>query len=152
MQKKKKTNLAAMISYRNKLPWINKELTDMIEYKNKLYLKWKKYKSQTNYNNYKRTNTRVASRLKKAKRDYYNARIQRAQSKNKEQWNVINEIIGKNKQRILPTAVKLNEVTYRDKFQIANAFNNYFVHIGLSLAQSIPPTNTDRLKYIKKRL
>ena len=40
-------------NYKNKLPWIDKTLQNTIRYKNKLYIKWMKHRTQINHKKYK---------------------------------------------------------------------------------------------------
>ena len=139
---------AKKITYKNKLPWINETLRSRIREKNKMYIKWVKYRTQFNFRNYKRYKSTVNKELNCAKRKFYDNKIKRAFNSNKQQWQIINEIMGKDKNITLPTVLIDHEGSMEEEGQIANAFNNYFSKIGPELALLIPDTPQNYLEYM----
>ena len=87
--------------------------------------------------------------FRKAQRDYYSWKIKQAQNRSKNQWHIINEIMGKDKCITYPEVPLKNEESIKDENQLANAFNHYFSNIGCELAQKIPNTTINFLDYMK---
>ena len=48
----------------------------------------------------------------------------------------------------IPEEMKINGTDINDPNIIADAFNDYFIQIGRTLANSIPPNNIDPLSYL----
>ena len=106
---------------------------------------------------------------RKAQRDYYSLKIKQAQNRSKNQWRIINEIMGKdkcitypevplkneesikdeNQWRIINEIMGKDKESIKDENQLANAFNHYFSNIGSELAKTIPNTTINFLDYMK---
>ena len=104
------------INYSNRLPWVDKRLKNMIRQKNMLYIKWNKYKTQTNHKNYKQYKIMCTRELKRAQREYYRYKIQHAHNSNKQQWCVINELLGKK------TSIKIPKLPLKNDKEITNYY------------------------------
>ena len=63
-------------------------------------------------------------------------------------WQIIKNIINKNKGIQLPTNFKINNQLVNDKNYIAESFNKFYVNIGSTLAQDIPACRGNPLDYI----
>ena len=75
-----------------------------------------------------------------AKRTYYTNIFERFKYNIKQTWKIIKETLHQEKKDELPNKFVLNGDTLENPKDIANAFNDYFINIGPSLANQI---NTD---------
>ena len=67
----------------------------------------------------------------------------------KKTWQVINEIIGKTeiKSINLPRRIIVDNIETYDKKIISEKFNNYFINVGPTLAERIPPSENNFKSY-----
>ena len=127
--------------YRNRLPWLTQGLKISIKTKNNLYKTQLKYPSAFNFKKYSIYKNALTSQIKKAEKNYYQVLITENKSSMRKTWNIIKNVISKNKHSKLTTEFKISDSkTITDKKEISNRFNNYFVNVGLSLANKIPTT------------
>ena len=64
-------------------------------------------------------------------------------------WEIIKDVINKNKKIDLPDKINIDDDMVTDKFEIALNFNNFYVNIGNKLSSDIPTNSGDPLSYIK---
>ena len=67
---------------------------------------------------------------------------------NKQQWCVINELLGKKTSIKIPKLPLKNDKEITNYTQLANTFNLYFSNIGCRLAKLIPTTTINHLDYM----
>ena len=72
-------------------PWINTNLKLLIKERHKLQIKYLK-RPITYEHSYKRLRNEVNDKLKQAKIDYFNSKLNEAALSSKETWNIINTI------------------------------------------------------------
>ena len=127
-------------SYAKRIPWITPELKTEIRYKNLLYRKSIRMPSQINRVKYKETKRILNNKLRRAKRNYYNNKIQSQNKDPNQYWKIIKEIIGHEVPKEYPDYfMSYDEMISEDQL-IADRFNEFFVNIGPSLAYNIPTT------------
>ena len=124
--------------YKDKLPWVTEELKGQIQKKNKLYKKSKRYPTQLNKNNYKKFKRILAKKMSNVKRSYYNNKLDEYKSNVKKYWEVIREILNKDKKVEYPMYFNETGTSINDECVISNKFNDFFVNIGPNLARQIP--------------
>ena len=134
---------------RNK-PWVTKAIKRSINVKNKLYQKSIKHPNDENKKLYKLYKNNLSKLLKKSEKNYYKELITKSQTKLKTTWKIINNIITKNKSnQINNQQIKLGNNITSDPQEIASAFNQYFAHIGPSLANKIKQTTHSHTQYLE---
>ena len=138
------------INYKNRNPWINKNLKNVIKIRDKLYLLSKQIPTQSNKDNYKKYKNMNLSNQRNAERNYYKEQFDLHKTDLKRSWNIIKSIINKedNRRSAKDIVFLINNKYISDGKMIANTFNNYFVNVGSSLAKNIQ-TETDPLHYIE---
>ena len=85
-----------------------------------------------------------------AKISYYQKIFDVKSSTTNKIWKHLNELLGK---RISAHSNTIDKLIYKDKafhndVDIANAFNQYFVNVGSSLADALPPSNITFQSYL----
>ena len=76
--------------------------------------------------------------IRKAKRDYYTHILNRHKNDIKKKWSLINETLNRNLKKQSTHEFLINDEMISDPIIIANKFNQYFAHIGSTLADKIP--------------
>ncbi len=124
-------------------PWITNGIINSIKHKSKLRLRSVKYKTDENilaYNRYRNFTNRI---IIKAKRNYYSEKLKRAMNTSRTTWAIINEVIGKkkNKHKKIPKLLSQTDgSTITNPASNSNEFNYYFSNIGKKW-QTKYPTN-----------
>ena len=134
--------------YKNRNPWINKNLKNGIKIRDNLYHLSKRIPTRTNIDNYKKYKN--LSNQRKTEINYYREQFDLHKTDLKRSWNIIKNIINKedNRRSAKELVFLINNQYISDGKIFANTFNNYFVNVGSSLAKNIP-TETDPLHYIE---
>ena len=130
-------------------PYVTRELKALIKRKHqleKLALK----RPITYLDEYKQTRNRVNKLIKTAKKNFYSNEINSAECKRKS-WKVMNEILGRNNRKSLPSHVVVGQSEILDDFEIATSFNDHFAGVGDRLAAAIS-TNIDPMQYMSDEL
>lgn len=69
--------------------------------------------------------------LKKAKRQYWDAKLNSCKSQLKDTWKIINQLLGRNnKKKDFPNTFYSDGNTIQGSVNIANQFNDFFSNIG----------------------
>ena len=123
-------------------PWISRGILKSYKTKKKLYFIKEKTKTDVDKNNYKEYSD-VLTRIKKlAKTNYYHKQIENSSKDSKKTWKIINEIISYKK--IIPNSIDCiqdsNNVLIKNKKNISDILNDYFVNIGTKLGDSCDTT------------
>ena len=71
------------------------------------------------------------------KRNYYNNKSDQCKGDSKKTWNIINNVINKQKSKSIPAYMTIDDNRVEDQFSIANQFNHYFGKIGSAMASTI---------------
>lgn len=125
-----------------KQSWMTKGILTSVKQKTKLYKI--KMHAQTElamtettrkYNRYRNILNKV---IRNAKRLHYQKLFMSSKNDMKQTWQNINAVLKSNKAKHnLPSRFKHNGSTMTNPKEIANAFNNYYINIGPSLAENI---------------
>jgi len=135
--------------YKTRKVWLTDSLKASISNKNRLYRKFLKSKSDhalVQYKNYKRILQRA---LRDAERKHYDDLFVHHKNNLRKSWELIKDIIGKNKSAGMTYRLEINGREVNDPVEIAEAFNDYFVNVGPTLANNIPPTNINPLHSVQ---
>ena len=132
-------------------PWITKGLLKSSKKKQRLYEKFLKQRTTKNEERYKKYKNMFNSLKLKAKKAYYSEKIAKSSQNNKQQWNVINKLMGKTqfKNTNLPQRMNIDGESITDKSSIAEKFNEFFVGVGANLASSLHPSSKNYDSFIK---
>lgn len=120
--------------------WINKEILDLINKRNKIFCESKKNPSDERIaSELEKIRKKVHKTIQTAKKEYYFKVFGNCKNKPAKMWTLINDLAS-NKIRNLSTPSKLkvqNKVYETDK-EICQVFNDFFSTVGLELANKIP--------------
>ena len=86
-------------------------------------LLWKQYKQARN---------EVNISIKSAKRKYFNDNLKVCKSDPRRTWKLINELQSRQPKNSKIPVIKLGDTPISTPTEIAENFNNYFTHIGIS--------------------
>ena len=134
--------------------WITRGILKSINTKNKLY-KQSVQTSTRNIDVYEHLKIRfirfrniLRQSIKDAKKIYFQNIFTKFKHDIKRTWSVINESLHRKNKSISSRMFSHNGKTLEDPSEIANAFNEYFISIGPSLANQMDKNNNFR-KYLR---
>ena len=137
--------------YRNRLPWLTAGLKESIKRKNKLYRISLKHRTSYNITLYREYRNKLNTLLKMEEKNYYQSLILANKNNLKKTWDIIKQVINKSKCSKLSSEFSHNGSILNDKKSIANAFNDYFVNIGPTLASKIPQLGIDYRNFMPQQ-
>lgn len=136
-------------SRKKRHPWISAGILQSIKRKNKLYKKYLRDASDdgTHFRIYRNKLKHV---IRIAKKNYFSSKFNSCKNDLKRTWEVINNVLHKSKKDkfLYPTSFYHGYGEITDKKTIADAFNDFFVNVGPTLASSIK-SNANASKYLK---
>lgn len=127
--------------YRSKAPWIDEEVLREIRSRNQLYkrtIQWPA--NHIIQHNYKRQKNYVTRIIKQKQKSYYQNLIAQNRNNIRKVWSILNEIVfHKNTKGIHKgiTEIIVDDRILKDKTEICNAFNNYFINIPCELSNNL---------------
>ena len=123
----------------NSIPWISPDIKNLMRVRDSYKKKAVKNNSQIYWEKFKEIRNKVNSELTKAKTAFFCNKFENcAQSKDmKHSWKLINILLGKNKKSNNISQLKCDDVVILDDTLKAEAFNDFFVNIGVNLANEI---------------
>ncbi|CAB4005710.1 Hypothetical predicted protein [Paramuricea clavata] len=123
----------------NSNPWISPDIKNLMRVSDSYKKKAVKNNSQIHWEKFKEIRNKVNSELTKAKTACFCNKFENcAQSKDmKHSWKLINILLGKNKKSNNISQLKCDDVVISDDTLKAEAFNDFFVNIGVNLANEI---------------
>ena len=125
-------------------PWVTRGLIKSIQTKDKLYKKYVKKPTIENKTAYTKYRNHLNQLLRCSKKNYITSEIHLHKNNMKKTWGTLNSLLGRNKQHKLPDFFHDNDGRkLNDAATIASNFNEYFTQIGSSLAEKIPPPDSD---------
>lgn len=137
------------IGYKTRKSWLTSALKESIKTKNKLYMLQLKKPSLDNINIYKKYKRNLQKLLRQAERNHYSELLNNNIGNIRKSWEVINEVINKKKKStVITNKLLVNGRELKDPERIANAFNDYFVNIGVKLSASLPPCYRNYISYL----
>ena len=130
-------------------PWITNGMLQSIKNKQKMYRTHFFSKNTTKVLEYKKYSNKLNKILNQAKREYFNNRFEQCKYNIKLIWKMIGTIIDrKTKGQTLPTKIRSSNKDFKQKKDIANQFNNYFINVGPELSKNIVETDICPTDYI----
>ena len=135
-------------------PWINKQILDQINQRDKLFHKYCKEKDPNIknelYNNYKITRNIITTLKRKNKLEYYKNYFDLNSNKTSAVWKGIRTLVNirtNTRKDIKIIDDKGTNIT--DPNKIACQFNNYFTNVGPNIDKTIPQSKNDFHYYLK---
>ena len=121
---------------------------------NKKHLLYRRYlKNPTAYrkNKYSSYRNLVTSEIRKCKREYYFKLFKKSCNNTKATWKTINQILCRVKKKVNNLCIEIDGDQVFDKEKIVNAFNDYFVHIGDSIVNSLPDAQNNYSDFLPQK-
>ena len=137
--------------YKNRKSWLSEGVKKAIIHKNKLYFRFRKTPTPEYQKIYKAYKNKLNSLIRRLDIQYYKNLIEMNKNNIRKSWQVIKEIINKNKTSNQQTAFKVNDRLTEDKDKIANGFNKFFVEIGPTLEKNCPTSEESPITWMKDR-
>ena len=128
-------------------PYITPEIQEMISEKNKLARKFA-LRPITFGERYHRLRNQVTQTLRTAKGNHYKRKLEEGAGDCKKAWNVINTVLGREKNNNLSDTFLHNNIEISESDIIADQFNSYFVNVGKTLAEGISESYTSFNSYL----
>ena len=123
----------------NNKPWFTNGLRNACLKKNLLYKEFLKKRTLTVQSRYKSYKNKLTNILRKSEKMYYNQLLHEQRDNIKSTWQTLNALIKKSKQSsTYPESFDDNGKCVSDKNVAVNKFNQYFVNVGVDLANKIP--------------
>jgi len=141
------------IEYNNKSPkkpWITNGLLNSIKMKNSIYKSMMITRDDSQTILYKKYRNKLTNLLKIAEKSYYKKQLENSKSNLSKMWKTLNNIINRRKNSIHSIVFKHNNCNVSNNVDIANHFNNYFLHAPNDLCKNLPPASKDPCSYLKK--
>lgn len=119
-------------------PWMTNSLLRMVNRKNFLYTNSKKEPhNETKKAEYTSFKNMLVNRLRMVKNEYYSSALIENKNNPRNQWNVVNELIGRNKTK-LDVILKDNDGNIiQDRNIVAGMFNEFFCTVADKLRLDI---------------
>lgn len=120
-------------------PWISHSILKYIKLKADKYELTKKYpQDESLLNSYKKFANLVKNEIRKSKKEYFAAELEKVGNDPKAYWKVVKNALGiQSEKQEHPTQININNSTLSSKQEISNAFNEYFSKVGKDLADAI---------------
>lgn len=130
-------------------PWISFGLLQSINTKNKLHKKSVQEPSTINRQNFVTYRNRLSSLIRRAKKQYYERKLEEFKSNPAKLWKVLSSLIHRSKSNNnLPNQFLYNDIPVSSPTEIANKFNDYFSSIASKLDDSVPNSDIDPMSYL----
>ena len=129
------------ITYHNKKPWLSDSLKKSIKKKNNLYYLMKKTHNPDHISTYKLYKSTLNRLLRNAERSHISSLLEKHKLNMKKTWQIIKDVINAKRKNVNESVFHHNNKIITSPIEIADNFNNYFVHIGSSLQTKIEPVN-----------
>lgn len=132
-------------------PWITNEIKKLCETKRMLYTLYKQSGQTSDKILFKAHCNIVKKAIFKEKSLYYENCMNKSGNKIKTVWNMMKNELGQKKKTNTNWEIEINNEIVKDKFAIANAFNDYYIKMGdkLNSEQNVKST-TSPLIYLTK--
>lgn len=126
-------------------PWMTNYLLTKIRKKHKMSLKCKKHKSNKKLKKYYETLSKNLNKeIDETRNNYYTERFSRAEGNVREEWKVVDSILGIDRKSVKIDSIDINGVQESESLKVSNHFNEYFTEVSSKLVPSIEPcTNCD---------
>ena len=130
-------------------PWITNGILQTIKRKNKLYRRFLRSPTNSNSDQFRVYRNKLNHIIRISKKQYFSDKFYNCKNDIKRTWSIINGILHtKTSKSSIPDTLKFDGNLINEPNRIANAFNNFFVNIGPTLASNIR-SNKTAAQYLK---
>ena len=120
----------------NQVPFMTETWRKAIRHRNMLWKRFSRERTDINYANYKIQRNKCTSLRRNAIKDYFRKKTEATESNPREFWDTYRPFLhSKKSKQANDIILKENDVIITDKKQIANAFNEHFIHITDGLVE-----------------
>ena len=131
-------------------PWINPELKNKLKLESKLYTRKIKSKARRDEEIHKSFKKTLEKEIRVAKNTYLDSFFKDNSKNPRKTWSKINSMLNKpQKSSEKINEIKINNQTITNDKEIASNFNNFFVSVGTSLANSLAIDRNAQQTYIE---
>ncbi|MEE4247924.1 MAG: reverse transcriptase family protein, partial [Kangiellaceae bacterium] len=87
--------------------------------------------------------------MRSKEKEYYHELFERFKKDSKRSWSIIRELVRSKSTSSASDKFNINGTSTSDENVICNAFNDFFVNVGLNISSQIPPDDTDPCTFIQ---
>ena len=136
------------ITYSNRLPWLSKGLRISIQTKADLHEQFKANPTPENKLTYSKFRNKLTTLMRTTERQYHEDQLELQKNDLRKSWKIIKEIIGKcNTHAKSNLEFNINGLSVNNNQIISDSFNDYFINVGIKLAEEIKDTSNP-LEYV----
>lgn len=132
-------------------PWMTNGLKNACRKKNLLYSIFIKKLDKDSKKRYKSYKNKLNTILRNTEKQFYKEQLYSNQCDTKRTWNIINNLLKRDKKSVLTEKLFHNGQYIVDTKNISNIFNNYFSNVGENLASQIENVNVDHMHFMKNK-
>ena len=130
-----------------KKPWITKNIKKLINKRSNLLILY--HTKKISKHSYSRFRNFVTSKIRNAKKDYYENKFSEFKNDTRKTWNIINNIMrNKSKAELSIRELIIDGESCCDPLDISNKINDHFCNIGSNIAKSFKSNINDHKKYL----
>lgn len=137
--------------YYTRKPYITPALQASIKVKNKLHTRFLIHPICYHETSYKQYRNKLNHLIRIREKQYYEEKFEEYKSNMRKSWDLIKQIINKNKTKTINKTFIVNNELISDDNKVVNSFNKYFVNVGKTLAENIEPTEKNPLSYLRDK-
>ena len=131
-------------------PWITRGILRSIKRRNVLYKRSMKKRSPDNVEKYKKYRNKLTSIIRYSRRLFYSKRFESANGNISTTWKIVKDILCKQGKHEVPGKIVHDNKEITNSEDIANAYNTYFVNVGLNQAKMINKDGTNFTQYLNE--
>lgn len=127
-------------------PWLTDGLLRCINRKHQLYKQY--LAGEIDHSLCQEYKNILSMAIKTAKKKYYSNAFDSSLGSSRKTWQNIKTLMKSASVKPKDITVELGNETSNDPKRVSNAFNDYFISIADRLAENIPPSNVDPLRFL----
>lgn len=136
----------------NQPPWFNEEILSLCKERDFYKCKAQKSASSIDWDIFRNIKNQTNNMIKHVKKSYYTSTIKENKNDGKQLWKIIKSILPSKAHQSIQD-VNVDGEAISDPKEVANAFNNFFINIGQTLAEAFHnDTNVGNLPSYTKNL
>ncbi len=123
---------------RSSIPWLNSDIKQMMRNRDFHKKQSVKHGSGYHWRLYQTLRNKVNTEIRKNKSYYFREKIAECNINDpKNTWKLLNSLMGRNNKSNLIKEIKIDDKTITENDHISEAFNDFFINIGSTLASDV---------------
>ncbi len=123
---------------RSSIPWLNSDIKQMMRNRDFHKKQSVKHGSGYHWRLYQTLRNKVNTEIRKNKSYYFREKIAECNINDpKNTWKLLNSLMGRNNKSNLIKGIKIDDKTITENDHISEAFNDFFINIGSTLASDV---------------